>query len=65
VQDDYVKRIDAALSQTIWAHHGLTTYYRNSAGRVVATMPWTNTEFRQMTQAPDLDDFDVVPRIPR
>jgi 4-hydroxyacetophenone monooxygenase len=65
VQDDYVKRIDAALSQTIWAHPGMTTYYRNSAGRVVSTMPWTNTEFRQMTQAPDLDDFDVVMRDPR
>lgn len=39
VHDDYVERIDAALSRTIWAHPGMTTYYRNSRGRVVTTMP--------------------------
>jgi 4-hydroxyacetophenone monooxygenase len=62
VQDDYMKRLDDALSRTIWAHKGMTTYYRNSAGRIVSTMPWTNVEFREMTDQPDLADFDVVAR---
>jgi len=59
VQDDYVKRLDDALSRTIWAHPGMTTYYRNSQGRVVSTMPWTNVEFREMTTEPDLNDYTV------
>jgi 4-hydroxyacetophenone monooxygenase len=59
VHDAYVERIDEALSRTIWAHRGMTTYYRNRRGRVVSTMPWTNVEFWHMTREPDLDDFHV------
>ena len=60
VHDDYNERLDEALSHTIWAHPGMTTYYRNSRGRVVTTMPWTNSEYWQMTRQPDLDEFHVV-----
>lgn len=59
VHDAYVERIDDALSRTIWAHPGMTTYYRNSRGRVVSTMPWTNSEYWHMTREPDLDEFHV------
>ncbi|MCA1842193.1 MAG: NAD(P)/FAD-dependent oxidoreductase [Actinobacteria bacterium] len=57
--DAYVERLDAAMRRTIWVHPGMTTYYRNSRGRVVSTMPWTNAEFWHMTHEPDLDDFLV------
>jgi 4-hydroxyacetophenone monooxygenase len=60
VHDAYVERIDAALAKTIWSHPGMTTYYRNSRGRVVTTMPWTNAEYWHMTREPDLDEFHVV-----
>jgi 4-hydroxyacetophenone monooxygenase len=30
VHDAYNERLDEALSQTIWAYPGMTTYYRNS-----------------------------------
>jgi 4-hydroxyacetophenone monooxygenase len=59
VHDAYVERIDDALSRTIWAHPGMTTYYRNSRGRVVSTMPWTNSEYWHMTREPDLGEFHV------
>ncbi|HEV7534880.1 MAG TPA: NAD(P)/FAD-dependent oxidoreductase, partial [Acidimicrobiia bacterium] len=59
VHDAYVARLDAAMQGTIWVHPGMTTYYRNSRGRVVSTMPWTNTEYWHMTHEPDLDDFRV------
>jgi 4-hydroxyacetophenone monooxygenase len=67
VHDAYVERIDAAMRRTIWAHTGMTTYYRNRRGRVVSTMPWTNTEYWHMTHEPDLDDFSVetVAAVPR
>jgi 4-hydroxyacetophenone monooxygenase len=59
VHDAYVKQIDAALGRTIWAHTGMTTYYRNARGRVVTTMPWTNSEYWHMTREPALSDFQV------
>jgi len=59
VHDAYVERLDAAMQRTIWVHPGMTTYYRNSRGRVVSTMPWTNAEFWHMTHEPDLDDFVI------
>jgi 4-hydroxyacetophenone monooxygenase len=60
VHDDYNARLDEALSHTIWAHPGMTTYYRNSKGRIVVPMPWTNVEYWHMTRDPDLDDYLVV-----
>jgi len=32
----------------------MTTYYRNSKGRIVVPMPWTNVEYWHMTRRPDL-----------
>ena len=63
VHDAYVERIDAAMQRTIWVHPGMTTYYRNSRGRVVSTMPWTNAEYWHMTHEPDLADFTVEPPV--
>ncbi|HUR75192.1 MAG TPA: NAD(P)/FAD-dependent oxidoreductase [Sporichthya sp.] len=61
VFDAYDRKITEALTNAIWAHPGLTTYYRNEAGRVVVPMPWTNVDYWHMTHEPDLDDFHVVP----
>lgn len=64
VFEAYDRKISAALTHTIWSHPGMTTYYRNEAGRIVIPMPWTNVEYWQMTHQADLDDFHVVrPRV--
>lgn len=62
VHDTYNERLDEALERTIWAHPGMTTYYRNSKGSIVVPMPWTNVDYWHMTREPDLDDYRVVPR---
>jgi 4-hydroxyacetophenone monooxygenase len=62
VHDAYNERLDQALSQTIWAHPGMTTYYRNSQGRIVVPMPWSNIDYWQMTREPDLDEYRLVRR---
>ena len=36
--------------------------YRNTAGRVVTTLPWRIVDYRAMVREPDLDDFMVTPR---
>lgn len=63
VHDAYGEKLDAALNRTIWAHTGMTTYYRNSRGRIVVPMPWTNTEYWHMTREPRLSDFHVEARV--
>ena len=57
VQDDYVARLDEAHSKMIWTHPGLSTYYRNAAGRVISVMPWRLVDYWQMTREAQREDF--------
>lgn len=57
VHDAYNEELASALAQTIWAHRGMSTYYRNTAGRIVVPMPWTNVDYRQRVRRPDPEDF--------
>ena len=59
VHDEYNERIADKLKHTIWAHPGMSTYYRNSKGNIVVPMPWTNYDYWQMVREPDLADFHV------
>jgi 4-hydroxyacetophenone monooxygenase len=62
VHDAYNDELAEALSATIWAHPGMTTYYRNARGRIVVPMPWTNVDYWHRTRMPDLDDYIVEPQ---
>ena len=55
--DDYVDRMDAEHEHLIWTHPGMSTYYRNTHGRVVSVMPWRLVDYWRMTHEPDLNDF--------
>lgn len=57
----YNERVDAEHEQLIWTHPGMTTWYRNTAGRVVTTIPWRGVDFWGMTRVPDLDDYFTTP----
>ncbi|HEX4109364.1 MAG TPA: NAD(P)/FAD-dependent oxidoreductase [Solirubrobacteraceae bacterium] len=59
VHQAYGEEIDDALSRTIWAHQGFSTYYRNKFGRIVVPMPWTNLSYWYMTAEPNLGDFHL------
>jgi 4-hydroxyacetophenone monooxygenase len=63
VHDAYGEELDAALAGTIWSHPGMTTYYRNSRGRIVVPMPWRNVDYWHMTVEPDLQDFHACSRV--
>jgi 4-hydroxyacetophenone monooxygenase len=62
VHDAYNDELDTALSTTIWAYPGMTTYYRNSKGRIVVPMPWTNVDYWHRTRRPRLDEYVVSRR---
>jgi 4-hydroxyacetophenone monooxygenase len=57
VHDDYVRKVDAEHAQMIWTHPGMTTYYRNSQGRVFSAMPWRFVDYWAMTHDPDLSVY--------
>jgi 4-hydroxyacetophenone monooxygenase len=61
VFDEYNAAVDAAHEQMIWTHPGMTTYYRNSRGRVVVNMPFRNLEFWRMTREADLGEYLTEP----
>ncbi|MDV7355320.1 NAD(P)/FAD-dependent oxidoreductase [Rhodococcus oxybenzonivorans] len=54
---EYNELVDSTHARTVWTHRGMSTYYRNSHGRVVFVMPFLNVEYWQMTQRPDLENY--------
>jgi 4-hydroxyacetophenone monooxygenase len=63
VYDEYNKRVDEAHERMVWTHPGMSTYYRNSRGRVVVNTPFRIVDFWHMTRTPDLDDYVVEPAV--
>jgi 4-hydroxyacetophenone monooxygenase len=57
----YNERVDEAHAAMIWTHPGMTTYYRNSRGRIVYTTPFRVVDFWEMTRRADLDDYVTEP----
>lgn len=55
--DDYNRSMDARLAEMIWAVSSGSTWYRNSAGRVVSNMPWATPEYWNLTSQVNLDDY--------
>jgi 4-hydroxyacetophenone monooxygenase len=55
--DQYIRQVDAEHEQLIWTHPGMTTYYRNSQGRVFSAMPWRFVDYWKMTHDPDFSQY--------
>jgi 4-hydroxyacetophenone monooxygenase len=49
VFEAYNAELDEALARSVWAHPGMTSYYRNDAGRIVVTSPWSYLDYWQRT----------------
>lgn len=61
VHDDYNQKIQAAHDRMIWTHSGMSNWYRNAQGRVVATTPFRNDDYWSWLRATDLAHYRVVP----
>ncbi|TFD45982.1 NAD(P)/FAD-dependent oxidoreductase [Cryobacterium frigoriphilum] len=53
----YNDLVDSTHEHTVWTHPGMSTYYRNSRGRVVFVMPFTNLEYWEMTRRADIENY--------
>jgi 4-hydroxyacetophenone monooxygenase len=61
VHDWYTREVDKKHEGMIWTHPGMSTYYRNSKGRVVVCNPFRIIEFWQMTDEATLGDYSIGP----
>jgi 4-hydroxyacetophenone monooxygenase len=62
IYDDFTETIDHMHQGMIWTHPGMSTYYRNSRGRVVAINPFRNVDYWDMTRRADMDDYTTFDR---
>ncbi|WP_293049016.1 hypothetical protein [Mycobacterium sp.] len=64
VFDAYQEELDAGLAKCIWVHPGMTTYYRNSCGRIVTASPWKYVDYWARTRhfKPDEYIIETAPR---
>jgi 4-hydroxyacetophenone monooxygenase len=60
VFDAYDDELGDVLNNSIWTHPGMSTYYRNSRGRVVTNSPWKYIDYWRRTHKPAIDDFLIV-----
>ncbi|KQU28448.1 MULTISPECIES: flavin-containing monooxygenase [unclassified Rhodococcus (in: high G+C Gram-positive bacteria)] len=58
LNDRYNAEMDELHARTVWSHQGFSTYYRNSKGRVVFIMPFTNLEYWERVRGASLDDYE-------
>jgi 4-hydroxyacetophenone monooxygenase len=56
----YNAELDEALSHCIWSHKGMTTYYRNDAGRIVVSSPWKYVDYWERTREFNPHDYRQV-----
>ena len=61
VHDAYNNKVDLAHEQMVWAHPGMTSYYRNERGRIVVNSPWRNVDFYEMTREVNLEEYLAEP----
>jgi 4-hydroxyacetophenone monooxygenase len=59
IHDAYNDRVQQAHAKMIWTHKGMSNWYRNARGRVVAPTPFRNDDYWHMTRATNLGDYTV------
>lgn len=60
IHDEYNDRVDALHANMVWAHPGMSSWYKNSEGRVTTNSPWRLVDYWEMTEEPDLSDYLVT-----
>lgn len=61
VHDRYNENVAAEHENMVWTHPGMTTYYRNSRGRITINSPYRNVDFFEMTREVNLHDYVTEP----
>jgi 4-hydroxyacetophenone monooxygenase len=59
--ESYNAKVDELHENMIWTHPGMSTYYRNSRGRVVVPTPFRVVDYWHMARQADLTQYDCQP----
>jgi 4-hydroxyacetophenone monooxygenase len=59
VHDAYNEQVDKALEGRVWSHPSVSSYYRNSSGRVVVSCPWRLVDYWRMLRSPDPAEYII------
>lgn len=59
VHDAYNERVQAAHKRMIWSHQGMSNWYRNQKGKIIAPTPFRNDDYWHMLRATRLEDFTL------
>ena len=55
--DDYNRKLDAEFEGMVWTHPGVSSWYKNKAGRVVTNSPWALSVYHKLTAEFDPSEF--------
>jgi 4-hydroxyacetophenone monooxygenase len=59
VHDAYNEKIDAGNQEMAWGAPNVSSWYKNSKGRVTQNWPFTLLEFWNQTRAPEASDYSL------
>jgi len=59
VHDEFNRHVQEAHRRMIWSHKGMSNWYRNAQGKIVAPTPFRNDDYWHMLRATRLEDFRV------
>src|SRR5690606_23651561 len=59
VHEAFNRRVQKAHAKMIWTHKGMSNWYRNAHGKVIAPTPFRNDDYWHMLRDTRLDDFAV------
>jgi 4-hydroxyacetophenone monooxygenase len=62
VHDLYNHRLDEKAQGMVWAHPGVTSWYKNDRNRLTVTSPWRLLDYWAMTRHFVPDEFRVADR---
>jgi 4-hydroxyacetophenone monooxygenase len=60
VHDAFNARLDERLAKMVWSHPGMSSWYKNSRGKVTTTSPWRLVDYWRWTREPDLADYHIT-----
>jgi 4-hydroxyacetophenone monooxygenase len=59
LHEAFNEKVQELHGRMIWTHKGMTNWYRNQRGRIVATTPFRNDDYWHMTRKTDLADYQA------
>jgi 4-hydroxyacetophenone monooxygenase len=55
--NEYNRRVDEAHSRMVWVHPAVTSWYKNSQGRVITNSPWRLVDYWKLTYSLNPSDY--------